>query len=144
MIDVKIKLIDEGCLPKLVRDGDVCYDCRASIEEGTEVCIAPHSRTLIPLGFALELPENYEAVIRPRSGLSGKGIDVCIGTIDTNYRGEVSARVCNNSDDYFKIEPHDRICQMAIRETPVSNLVVVKELSETNRGKAGFGSTGVK
>ena len=143
MLDVKIKLLNKDCLPEKKHSRDACYDCRANIDVDT-VNIPPHSRALIPLGFCLELPEGYEAVLRPRSGLSGKGIDVCIGTIDENYRGEVGARVCNDSDDFFKVEKLDRICQMAIRPILETNFIEVEELSESERNSDGFGSTGVK
>jgi dUTP pyrophosphatase len=101
-------------------------------------------RKLIPLGFALELQVGYEAIIRPRSGNSKDGIDVCIGTIDINYRGEVMACVCNTLDEDFRIEEGDRICQLAIREAPTVAWEVVEELSETERGADGFGSSGIK
>ena len=87
-LKVKIKLLEGGKLPEYKRDGDVCLDCYA--REDVEVSFG--ERELIPLGFALELPEGYEAVVRPRSGLSFKGLEGAIGTIDTNYRGEVKAQ----------------------------------------------------
>lgn len=137
---IKIKQIDGGKLPAYKRDGDVCMDCYAR-----EFNIVPaFGRKLIPLGFALELPVGYEAIIRPRSGLSKMGIDETIGTIDTNYRGEVMACVCNTLDEDFIIEEGDRICQLAIREAPTIAWEVVKKLSETERGDSGFGSSGMK
>lgn len=137
---VKIKQIDGGKLPAYKRVGDVCMDCYAR----TFNIIPAFGRKLIPLGFALELPVGYEAIIRPRSGNSKDGIDVCIGTIDTNYRGEVMACVCNTLDEDFRIEEGDRICQLAIREAPTVDWEVVDELSETERGANGFGSSGMK
>lgn len=139
-MNVKIKQIDGGKLPAYKRSGDVCMDCYAR----TFNIIPAFSRKLIPLGFALELPIGYEAIIRPRSGNSKDGIDVCIGTIDTNYRGEVMACVCNTLDEDFRIEEGDRICQLAIREAPTVTWEVVEELSETERGTNGFGSSGIK
>ena len=137
---VKIKRIENGKLPAYKRTGDVCMDCYAR----TFNIIPAFGRKLIPLGFALELPMDYEAVIRPRSGNSKDGIDVCIGTIDTNYRGEVMACVCNTLDEDFRIEEGDRICQLAIREAPLIGWAEVDELSETERGENGFGSSGIK
>lgn len=139
-MNVKIKKIKDGTLPSYKREGDVCMDCRSRVHQ----CIEVGERKLIPLGFALELPEGWEAVIRPRSGLTSTGIDNAIGTIDTNYRGEVKACVINNSYAAIYIEPGDRICQLAIREAPKVEWDVVSELSETNRNDKGFGSTGLK
>ena len=89
------------------------------------------------------LPEGYEAIIRPRSGLSLKGIDECIGTIDSNYRGEVKACIVNNSEGSFDVRSGDRICQLAIRKTEDIVFEQVENLSETNRGDNGFGSSGI-
>lgn len=136
---VKIKQIEDGKLPVYSRDGDVCMDCYAR-EDRT---ILRFGRTLVPLGFALELPKGYEAVIRPRSGLSKSGVDNCIGTIDTNYRGEVMACVVNNTGEILYIEKGQRICQLAIREAPKVEWDVVEELSDTERGGNGFGSSGI-
>lgn len=140
VIEVKVKSVEGGILPAYKRGGDVCMDCYAR----TSVTIQPGDRCLVPLGFALELPMCCEAVIRPRSGLSANGIDIAIGTIDTNYRGEVKACVINNSYSDFKISVGDRICQLAIREAPLIKWDVVEELSETDRGANGFGSSGIK
>lgn len=143
MINVKIKLINGGKLPEYKRMGDACLDCYARID-CKFITIPKGARALIPLGFALELPADYEAIIRPRSGLTSKEIDVAIGTGDENYRGELKANVINNSDDDFVIKNGDRICQMAIRQAPKVWFEVVEKLSETNRGEAGFGSSGIK
>lgn len=137
---VKIKRVGEGILPVYKREGDVCMDCFSRKNE----TVFGFCRRTVPLGFALELPVGYEAVIRPRSGFSKDGIDVSIGTIDTNYRGEVMACVSNTTDEDFAIEKGDRICQLAIREAPKVEWDVVEELSETERGDNGFGSSGIK
>ena len=137
-MNVKIKQIEGGMLPIYKRDGDVCMDCFAR----KQITIGRYNRRLVPLGFALELPKGYEAIVRPRSGLSKEGVDVCIGTIDTNYRGEVMACVINNYDDVIYIEEGERVCQLAIREAPAIDWEVVEELSETERGDNGFGSSG--
>lgn len=92
----------------------------------------------------MELPDGYEAVIRPRSGFTSGEIDTGIGTIDTNYRGEVMACIINNTGCTFKLEKGTRICQIVIREVPKIEFEVVDKLSETNRGANGFGSSGVK
>ena len=97
---------------------------------------------MIGLGFALALPKGYEGVIRPRSGLSAKGIDGAIGTIDENYRGELKAILINNTKEDYAVNFGDRICQLAIRKTEEINLVTVDVLDKTNRGDKGFGSSG--
>lgn len=137
---IKIKLIESGRLPEFKTDGAVCADCYSRCENPIE--IKPNSRALIPLGFAVELPKGYEMVLRPRSGMSKNGIDVAIGTIDFDYRGEVMACVINNIDKAVAVENDTRICQCAIRQVPEIEFEVVSELSETNRGNNGFGSTG--
>lgn len=138
-MDIKIKLVEGGRKPEYKREGDVCLDCHAR----GKIVLSPCERTKIPLGFALELPDNWEAVTRPRSGMSLEGVDVKIGTIDTNYRGECCAIVENNSGKIVEINDGDRVCQLAVREAPKVNVVVVEELSETSRGDKGFGSSGI-
>lgn len=137
---IKIKLIEGGRLPEFKTDGAVCADCYSRCENPIE--IKPGERKLIPLGFAVELPKGYEMVLRPRSGMSKNGIDIAIGTIDFDYRGEVMACVINNIDKAVAVENDTRICQCAIRQVPEIEFEVVSELSETTRGNNGFGSTG--
>lgn len=143
-MNVKIKIIEGGKMPIFQREGDACADCYARIADDINyISIPAHSRCLVNLGFALELPEGYEAVVRPRSGLSLQKIDVCIGTVDSNYRGEVKACIVNNSEGSFDVKNGDRICQLAIRKTEYIVFEQVKNLSETNRGSNGFGSSGI-
>ena len=100
---------------------------------------------LIPLGFAMALPDNYEAQVRPRSGLSSKfGVTLpnSPGTIDADYRGEVSVPLINHGREPFVIEPNMRIAQMIIAPVVQASFEVVEELDETPRGSGGFGSTG--
>jgi dUTP pyrophosphatase len=120
-------------------------DLRASLVE--PVTLLPLERALIPTGLFIELPQGYEAQIRPRSGLAAKkGITVLNspGTIDADYRGEVKVILVNLSDQPFVIEDGERIAQMviAMHERIVWNEVVA--LAETERGAGGFGSTGKK
>ena len=140
--EVAIKLFDGGLLPEAKTEGAVALDCYARLDE--DVVIPVGERRTIPLGFAMEIPDGYEAVIRPRSGLSLKGIDETIGTIDTDYRAEVKSCLVNNSKEDFVVHNGDRICQMAIREVPKVVFVLTDELSETERGEGGFGSTGLR
>ena len=107
---VKIKLIENAKSPEYKSDGASCMDCYAN----KDMVIKPNSIDLVPLGFALSLDKDYEAQIRPRSGLSRKGINCLLGTIDSDYRGEVSAIIHNNTNDNFIINQGDRICQMFI------------------------------
>lgn len=139
VVNVKIMRSDECTrLPSLSREGDACYDCFAA----DNVDISQGDRAKIPLGFHLAIPEGYEGVIRPRSGYSSKGVDVTIGTIDSNYRGEVSAVVVNNSKGDKHFRKGDKICQLAIRSVPFAVFEEVTDLDETNRGSNGFGSSG--
>lgn len=143
-MNVKIKLFDGGRMPMFQREGDACADCYARIADNFDhISIPPSSRCLVNLGFALELPKGYEAVVRPRSGLSLQKIDVCIGTVDSNYRGEVKACIENNSEGSFDVKNGDRICQLAIRKTEDIVFEQVDKLSDSERGDNGFGSSGI-
>jgi dUTP pyrophosphatase len=138
-MEVKIKLLD-GQMPAYSRDGDACLDCYAA----EEVTISSGETKKIRLGFVLELPKGYEAQIRPRSGLSLKGVQVQLGTIDSKYRGEVNAIVhYADSMGYFEVHKGTRIAQMKIEKVEPVTFVEVAELSETNRGGNGFGSSGM-
>lgn len=138
---IKVKNFTDKELPfKEMTDGSVCADCYSQ----TLISISAGERATIPLGFALELPEMTEAIIRPRSGLTKKGIDIQIGTIDTDFRGEVSCTIANNSHNEFLVTKGFRICQIAFRDVPALNIVQVNKLSDTKRGAGGFGSTGTK
>lgn len=140
---MKIKLIDGGKAPEYKTAGAACADCFARLTTKSVILLAG-KQTMIPLGFAIELPEGYEAVIRPRSGLAGKYRIYCVtGTIDSDYRGEVKAILVNGSGKDFTINNLDRICQMKIQKAEQFTFEVVNELSETERGSGGFGSTRV-
>ena len=144
-MNVKIKVIENGKIPEFKRKGDACCDCYVRLSDNLDsISIPPNSRCLVNLGFALELPKEYEAIIRPRSGLSSRGIDICIGTIDNNYRGEIKVCIINNSNCCYQVYHNDRICQIAIRKTEDIVFEQVENLSETNRGDNGFGSSGIK
>lgn len=143
-MDVKIKRIGNGKIPEYKTEGSAGADCYARIDY--QIALAPGKVTTIPLGFAVELPEGYEMQIRGRSGLARKNnIELfnSPGTIDSDYRGEVSAILFNASDENFIINPNDRIAQAVIAPVIKANWNEVEELSETERGSGGFGSTGV-
>lgn len=110
------------------------------------VIIEPLQRELIPTGLHIELPENYEAQIRPRSGLAFKhGITVLNspGTIDADYRGEIKVLLVNLSGHAFTLNPGDRIAQMVIARCEKAEWLSETELNETQRGEGGYGHTGV-
>lgn len=138
MVNVKIKVLSSGKLPIYSRQGDACLDCYAR----ESVTIKKGERTQVPLGFCLELPPDYEAQVRPRSGMSKRGVDIAFGTCDSNYRGEVQATVINNNGEDYIVDKGDRICQLAIREAPKVFFDIVDKLSDTDRGSDGFGSSG--
>ena len=118
-------------------------DLRANLEES--VMLKSLERRLIPTGLFIELPEGYEAQIRPRSGLALKeGLSVLNtpGTIDADYRGEIGIIVVNLSHEMIQINDGDRICQMVISKVEQVQLNEVKSLNKTERGEGGFGHTG--
>ena len=120
-------------------------DLRADIEESIE--LKSLERVLVPTGLFMELPVGTEAQIRPRSGLAFKnGITVLNtpGTIDADYRGEVKVLLVNLSNEPFTIEPGERIAQMVVAKYEQVEWEEQNELSESDRGAGGFGSTGVK
>lgn len=143
-VTVKVKILDaETKLPQFAYPGDVAVDLRSRID----TVLQPQAILGVPTGIAIELPVGYEAQVRPRSGLALKhGISLVNtpGTIDTEYRGEVVCIMINLGKEPFTITRGDRIAQMAVREVPVVDLVKVDELSSTERGSAGFGSSGKK
>ncbi len=122
-------------------------DLRAAVPEAEPMVLAPGERALVPTGLAMALPAGYEAQIRPRSGLAYKhGLSVvnAPGTIDADYRGEVKVLLINHGDKDFTINRGERICQMVIAPITQPAFIIVDELSATERGAGGFGSTGVK
>jgi len=120
-------------------------DVRANIDEAIE--LKPGMRTLVKTGLFMEIPVGYECQVRPRSGLAlKKGITVLNspGTIDADYRGEVGVILINHSDETFVIEDGERIAQLVFAPVEQALWEEVDELSETQRGSDGFGSTGTK
>lgn len=130
-------------LPEYKTNGAAGMDLCAAIDEPK--LLKPLERFLVPTGLKIELEHGYEAQIRPRSGLSIKhGITLinCVGTIDEDYRGEVCIPVVNISNEEYTIQPNERVAQMVIIKYEQANLEVVTELTKTERGEGGFGSTG--
>jgi len=131
-------------LPQYESRNAAGMDLRAFL--GSEVTIPPEGRARIPTGLFMEIPEGYEAQVRPRSGLADKkGITIlnAPGTIDSDYRGEVEVILINLGPESFTVKNGERIAQMVV--SPVTRALVAEadSLSETGRGTGGFGSTGV-
>ena len=142
---VKIINKSNNPLPAYATSGSAGVDLRAKLEE--PVTINPLERKLIPTGIFIELPQGYEAQIRPRSGLAVKhGITVLNtpGTVDSDYRGEIKAILINLSNEPFVIENGERICQMVIAKHETAYFIEVETIGETERGNGGFGHTGTK
>lgn len=142
---MKVKIVNRSkhSLPHYETIYSAGMDLRANID--VPVILKPLSRYLVPTGLFIELPEGYEAQIRPRSGLAIKhGISLLNspGTIDSDYRGEIKIILVNISNDSFKINDGDRIAQMVIAPYVQANWEVVDELNTTARGAGGFGHTG--
>ncbi len=144
-IRIKIKKLSENAkIPEYMTELSAGMDIFACIDK--EIPIEPLERKLIPTGIAISLPANYEAQIRPRSGLAIKhGITLLNtpGTIDADYRGEIKIILINLSNKRFIIKNGDRIAQMIINKVEKAYFQVVTELDSTERGEAGFGSTGI-
>lgn len=131
-------------LPAKMSEAASGFDLHAAVAE--TIILQPGERRLIPTGFALSMPSELEAQIRPRSGLAFKhGITTLNspGTIDADYRGEVKVLLINHGQDPFTVNRNDRIAQMVFQWVPAISLQLVSELTETKRGSGGFGHTGV-
>ena len=131
--------------PAYASNGSSGLDIRAAIKE--PVIIEPGEIKLVPTGFAMEIPYGYEAQIRPRSGLAlkhGIGLVNSPGTIDSDYRGEVNLILINWGKQPFTIMPGDRIGQMVLTKICYATIVEAPSLDDTERGKGGFGHTGMK
>ena len=144
---VKIKVVNTGCqpLPAYATSQSAGMDLRANIE--SPITLHPMERTLVPTGIRIELPEGYEAQVRPRSGLALKhGITVLNppGTIDSDYRGELKVLLVNLSNDDFVVNAGERVAQMVIARHETATWEEVEMLDETERGEGGYGHTGVK
>lgn len=140
------KLRDDAKIPFRATDGSAGMDLYACIDEAVE--IMPHEIRVIPTGIAIELESaDYVAYIYARSGLAiKKGIAPanCVGVIDSDYRGEVCVGLLNQTEKVFTVNPEERIAQMVISPVILPTIEVVDELSDTQRGAGGFGSTGKK
>lgn len=146
-MELKIRKLREGAkIPRRATEGAAGMDLCACIDES--ITLAPQQLVIVPTGIAIELPDNgCAAFLYARSGLGVKhGICLAngVGVIDSDYRGEVCAGLCNVSDKPYVIAPGERIAQMVIAPVFTPDVVEVSELSNTQRGAGGFGSTGKK
>jgi len=141
-----VKVVNQSgnALPEYATIGSSGMDIRANLQK--EVVLQPLQRDLISTGLFIELPLGFEAQIRPRSGLAIKQGITCLntpGTIDADYRGEIKVILINLSNEVVTISNGDRIAQMVIQKVEQAELVLVENISETQRGEGGFGHTGI-
>jgi len=139
-----LKLHKRAQLPKYESEGAAGMDLRAFLD--ADVSVPPLGRVKIPTGLKIELPEGYEAQVRPRSGLALKsGLTVLNspGTIDSDYRGELEIILVNLGQDNVTIKDGERIAQLVVAPVCRAFLFEAESLDKTQRAEAGFGSTGV-
>ena len=145
MSKVKVRIINQSSnpLPEYATAGSAGVDLRANLTES--VTLRPMERLLIPTGLFIELPLDYEAQVRPRSGLAIKYGITCLnspGTVDADYRGELKVVLINLSNEDHTILHGDRIAQMVVNKVEKVKWKEVKKISATKRGEGGFGHTG--
>lgn len=143
MLEVKIVNRSRHDLPAYATVGAAGMDLRAQLE--TPITLPPLGRVLVPTGLFIELPQGYEAQVRPRSGLAIKhGLTILNspGTIDADYRGEIKVALVNLSAEPFEIQDGERIAQLVVARHEEVTWLPVEELGETERGAGGFGHTG--
>ena len=143
---MKLKVINKSkqSLPKYETDGSSGMDLRANLDE--DLVLKPLDRVLVPTGLYFEFEKGYEAQVRARSGLAlkkGLGLPNGIGTIDSDYRGELKVILINMSRDDVVIEDGDRIAQVVFMKIEIPDIVEVEEISDTERSDGGFGHTGL-
>lgn len=145
MPKVKVRIINQSPnpLPEYATAGSAGVDLRAHLAE--PVVLKPLERMLVPTGLFIELPEGYEAQVRPRSGLAIRHGITCLnspGTIDADYRGEIKVVLINLSAEPHTIAPGDRIAQMVVAPVQQVKWKQVETINATARGEGGFGHTG--
>ena len=148
METIKVKIINRSHhqLPEYATPGSAGMDVRAFLPE-KPVVLGPLERALVPTGLYIQLPHGYECQIRPRSGLAIKhGISLVNtpGTVDSDYRGEIGVILVNLSNEPFTVNDGERICQMVITRNTRAAGERGERIDETERGKGGFGHTGVQ
>ena len=145
MAKIKVKVINQSpnSLPEYATEGSAGMDLRANLE--APLVLRPLERQLVPTGLFIELPQGYEAQVRPRSGLAIKHGITCLnspGTIDSDYRGELKVILINLSQEEQTLHPGDRIAQMVVSAVIQIGWETVEAISETARNAGGFGHTG--
>ena len=149
ILEVKLKKLsnafDDIPLPSYKSAGAAGMDIHATLE--SDVILKPGSIELIPTNLSIELPQGFECQVRSRSGLAAKNGVFCLnspGTIDSDYRGEIKVILANFSKEDFVIKNGERIAQLVISKHEIVQWNIVDELSDSDRGAGGFGSTGTK
>lgn len=141
---LKVKRVNPFAkLPKYQTAGAACFDIAAALDE--PVIVRPCQAEIVPTGLAVEVPPGYVLKLYSRSGHGFKSnvrLSNCVGVIDSDYRGEIMASIFNDGLIEFRIEHGDRILQGMIEKADQIDIVEVDDLSETDRGEGGFGSTG--
>lgn len=140
-MDLKVKLLDLKCAPTRAYQHDAGIDLYAKIPK--LISIGQHQTEKIPVGICVEIPEGCVGLLLPRSSYNVKGLVEPVGTIDAGYRGEISACIVNTTDTPYHVNPYDKIAQLVIMPiTQIDNVVFVQELTPSERGESGFGSSG--
>ena len=142
-LTIRIINHSNNALPAYATNGSSGMDIRAWLDQ--PLTLAPLERVLVPTGLFLEIPENHEAQVRPRSGLAIKQGITCLntpGTIDADYRGELKVILINLSNEPQTLQPGDRIAQLVFQKVEIADWVEAKELIESERGSGGFGHSG--
>ena len=143
MVEIKCISAHDAVLPSYKTSGAAGADVSAFLQE--DVTIEPGDTSLIPTGLYFEIPEGFEIQVRPRSGLAFKNSVTVLnapGTIDSDYRGELKVLLINHGKEPFVVHNGDRIAQIVVSPVVLASFVRAKDLSETERGQNGFGSTG--
>jgi len=138
-----LPLRDRASLPKRMTEGAAGFDLAAALDE--PMVLEPGARASVPTGLAMAIPPGFEGQVRPRSGLARRhGISLvnAPGTIDSDYRGEVSVLLINLGQEPFRIQSGERIAQIVIAPVAAPTIKIVESLPDSERGSGGFGSTG--
>jgi dUTP pyrophosphatase len=147
-VAIAFRWLDHGrglTAPERQSTGAAGVDLLAALDSSAPLLLPPGKRALVPCGFAMALPQGYEAQVRPRSGLAANhGVTVlnAPGTIDADYRGEVKVLLINHGEEPFTIRRGDRIAQLVVIPVSVAEFHERESLDDTARGSGGFGSTG--
>ena len=140
---LRVKLLREGArVPERATEGSTGLDLYACLDAPGYMDLGPDV-TRVPTGVALEVPIGFDVQVRPRSGLSIRGVNVILGTADSDYRGEIFVAMHTfGSCSSYRMEHGDRIAQLVVIRFEVLPIVLVEELSDSTRGTGGYGSTG--